>query len=122
MLVLEDDPGFLDVLVEFLVSENLDVSTCDSYASLLAAVQGTPQAIVVADFWGGSHRELSAAERAEIRDLGSRAPTLLLSGRAWAASAVADDLNLLCVLPKPPSLDDVLEQVRRCLSLVLGGD
>jgi len=122
VFVLEDDPGFRDILVEFLVGENLDVSTCDSYTSLVAAVRVTSQAIVVADFWGKSHRELSPAERAEIRDLGRRAPTILLSGRAWAGSAVADELNLVCVLPKPPSLDDVLEQVRRCLSLVLWGD
>jgi hypothetical protein len=61
---------------------------------------------------------LSAAERAEVRDLGSRAPTILLSGRAWAGSALAEELNLVCVLPKPPSLDDLLDQVRRCLSLV----
>jgi DNA-binding NtrC family response regulator len=122
VFVLEDDPGFRDVLVEFLVGENLEVATCDSYTSLLAAVQGTSQAIVVADFWGASHRELSRAERAEIRDLGRRAPTILLSGRAWAGSADADELNLVCVLPKPPSLDDVLEQVRRCLRLVSRSD
>jgi DNA-binding NtrC family response regulator len=121
VFVFEDDPGLRDVLVEFLVGESLEVSTCHSYASLLEAVQAWSEAIVVADFWGASHRELSAAERAELRDLGSRAPTILLSGRAWAGSALAEELNLVCVLPKPPSLDDLLDQVRRCLSLILEG-
>jgi hypothetical protein len=92
---------------------SLEVLTCDTYASLLEAVQTWSEAIVVADSWGTSHRELSAAERAQVRDLGSRAPTILLSGRVWAGSAVAEELNLVCVLPKPSSLDDLLEQVRR---------
>jgi DNA-binding NtrC family response regulator len=122
VFVLEDDPGFRDVLVEFLVGEGLDVSICDTYASLCEAVKASPTAIVVADFWGASHRELSPVERAEIADLGSRAPTILLSGRAWAVAANAAELNVACILPKPPTLDDLLAQVRRCLALVSTGD
>ena len=116
VFVLEDDPEFRRVLVEFLEGEGFDVSTCDSYATLQDAARTFRQAIVLADFWGTSHVELSAAERDQIRDLGRQRPTVLLTGRTWAAAARAEELNLVGILSKPPVLDDVLDHVRRGLT------
>ena len=120
VFVLEDDPGFRAVLVELLADEGLEVSTCDSVASLREAMQTCSKAVVVADFWGTSHHELSAIERSQIADLGSQAPTILLSGRAWAEAATPEELEVASILRKPVTLDDVVAQVRRCLAMVAG--
>jgi DNA-binding NtrC family response regulator len=114
IVVLEDDPGFRRVLVELLEGEGFDVSICATYAALLEAVRLLPSAIVVADFWGTSHRTLTAVERAQIQDLGRHAPTILLTGRAWAASETAEELNIACILGKPPALDELITHVFRC--------
>jgi hypothetical protein len=60
---------------------------------------------------------LSPCERDEIRALGARVPMILLTGRAWGGVADAADLNVICILAKPVVLDDIIEQIRRCLSL-----
>ena len=73
-------------------------------------------------FWGTSHAELSPRERDELRELGRQAPTILLVGRAWIADIQADDLNVVCILPKPVELDEILEQIHRCLNLAAESD
>jgi DNA-binding NtrC family response regulator len=118
VLVLEDHADFRGLLVELLGGEGFDVATCDSYASLCDAVRAFSNAVVVADFWGTSHTELSPAERAQIRDLGSHVPTILLTARAWAVAVNAEELNVACILSKPVSLEDVVSQVVRCVTLV----
>jgi len=120
VFVLEDDPGLRAVLVDLLADEGLDVSTCDSVASLREAVKACPKSIVLADFWGTSHLELSTTERSEIMDLGSQAPTILLSGRVWAESATPDEIEVVSILRKPATLEDVVAQVRRCLAIAAG--
>jgi CheY-like chemotaxis protein len=116
VLVLEDEPDFRRVLVELLAGEGFEVTTCDSYAALWSADIEHDPAVVLADFWGTSHIELSPCERDEIRALGGQVPTILLTGRAWALQADAADLNVNCILAKPVVLDDILEQIRRCLT------
>jgi DNA-binding NtrC family response regulator len=117
VVVLEDDVAFRHVLVEFLEVEGLRVTTCDTYAGLRRKLRKKGPIVVVADFWGTSHVELSSGERAEIRELGLRAPTVLLTARSWAPSASACDLNLVSLLPKPVVLDELITQVRRCLDV-----
>jgi DNA-binding NtrC family response regulator len=118
VFVLEDDVGFRDVLVELLVTESFDVTTCSSYSTLRTALAVHPKPIVLADFWGTSHADLSPDERAEIRELGRLAPTVLMTGRAWAMHANAQQLGVVSIVAKPPELDDIIVQVRRCLALV----
>ncbi len=115
VLLLEDDPSLSSVLVELLADEGFEVAACDSYASLCAALSAADRSIVVADFWGASHVELSLCERDQIREIGRRAPTVLLTGRVWADAVNADDLNVACILPKPLVLDELVAQVLRCL-------
>jgi DNA-binding NtrC family response regulator len=116
VLVLEDDIPFRHVLVELLEGEAFDVAICTTYASLREHVREDRSCIVLADFWGTSHVELSPSEQDEIRQLGQRVPTILLSGRAWATNTDAADLALVCILVKPVALDEILEQLRRCLA------
>jgi DNA-binding NtrC family response regulator len=122
VLVLEDDPDFRRVLVEFLVDEGFDVSICDSYSALREAVRSPGPTIVLADFWGTSHARLSQRERDEILELGRDVPTILLTGRAWAVHASAAELKLVCILPKPARLEDISAQVLSCVSRVLDGE
>jgi two-component system, NtrC family, nitrogen regulation response regulator NtrX len=117
VLVLEDDAELRGVLCEVLQDEGFEVATCDSYAALRGGVAQAGSTIVLADFWGVSHAELSSAERDEIRELGGQVRTILLTGRAWISSVDAADLNLICILPKPVVLDDLIAQIRRCLTL-----
>jgi DNA-binding NtrC family response regulator len=116
-LVLEDDPSFRTVLAELLSDEGLDYRVCHSYAELRAAVDQAGASIVLADFWGTSHLEPTPLERQEIRDLGRRAPTILLTGRSWARHELAEELGVVCLLPKPIDVEQLVEQVRRCLAL-----
>jgi DNA-binding NtrC family response regulator len=115
VLLLEDDAAFSAILFEFLAGEGFEVATCDSYISLRQALDGANRPIVVADFWGASQAKLSPCERDQIRELGSFTPTVLLTGRAWAHAANADELNVACILPKPVDLDELIAQVLRCL-------
>lgn len=117
VLVLEDELNFRQVLVELLADEGFDVSTCESYGALRQAIDADGGPIVLADFWGTSHTELSPHERDEIRELGRTTATVLLTGRAWVANTDPDDLNVVCLLAKPADVDHILEQIRRCLSL-----
>lgn len=115
VLLLEDDPALSDLLVEFLAGEGFEVAACHSYSSLCKEMQVADRPIVVADFWGESHVRLLASERDQIRQLGQSTPTVLLTGRAWADAARADDLNVACILRKPVVLEDLVAQVNRCL-------
>jgi DNA-binding NtrC family response regulator len=118
VLILEDDFEWRRVLVELLESEGFKVSISDSYALLREAVRLSPGCVVLADFWGTSHVQLSPGERDQIRDLGRSAPTILLTGRAWADTVSPQELNVVAISSKPPALEDLVAQVARCLSLV----
>ena len=122
VLLLEDDPDFSAVLVEFLEDEGFAVSSCDSYASLREALDAADRPIVIADFWGASHTELRPCERDQIREVGRLTPTVLLTGRVWADTACADELNLACILPKPVVLEELVAQVLRCIGRAETGD
>jgi DNA-binding NtrC family response regulator len=117
VLLLEDDTALSAVLVELLGSEGLEVTACDSYRSLRDALDPAHRSIVVADFWGASHAELSRCEGDQIRELGGFTPTVLVTGRAWAGAASAAELNVACILLKPVDLDELVAQVHRCLEL-----
>jgi DNA-binding NtrC family response regulator len=117
VLLLEDDESFRGVLLELLESEAFEVSICDSYAALRKSIQAHARVVVLADFWGTSHAVLRPDERDEIRDLASRAPTILLTGRSWTRTTDVDALGVSCIMPKPVALDDLILQVRRCLDV-----
>jgi DNA-binding NtrC family response regulator len=114
LLIFEDDPEFRAVLVEFFGEEGFEVITCASYAHLREAVRSTDRQIVLADFWGASHLELSEVEQNEIRAVARRAPTILVSGRAWTATVSPEDLGVVCIVSKPLVLDALLQQVLGC--------
>jgi DNA-binding NtrC family response regulator len=115
VLLLEDDAALSAVLVDFLAGEGFEVAACNSYSSLREVLDAADRPIVIADFWGASHAELSPCDRDQIRELGRFTPTVLVTGRAWADAARADELNVVCILPKPVALDELVAQVLRCV-------
>jgi two-component system, OmpR family, response regulator len=115
VLLLEDDAALSGLLAELLTGEGFEVAACDSYTSLREALDAADRPIVVADFWGASQARLIACERDQIRELGGFTPTVLLTGRAWADGAKADELNVACILRKPVDVDELVAQVLRCL-------
>lgn len=115
-LVLEDDPTFEAVLLEVLADEGLEPRACESYQALRDTARTLRPAVIVADYWGKGHLELSPDERGSIRELGQFAPTLLLTGRTWALTARAEDLGVVSVLAKPVDLDQLMAGVGSCLA------
>jgi len=117
VLVLEDDDDFRSVLIELLEIEAFEVTVCNSYSELHDSVVEHGSVVVLADFWGSSHADLSPRERDEIRALARLAPTILLSGRAWTRSTPPGDLGLMSILCKPVAIEDLIDHIRRCLDV-----
>jgi len=116
-LVLEDGAALQSVLVDVLRDEGVLHRVCESYGEPRAAIAKGGVVAVLADFWGTSHVELSAAERQEVRELAGLAPTILLTGRSWARAELAHELGLVCLLTKPLELEELIAQLRRCLEV-----
>ena len=55
---------------------------------------------------------MDQAEREQIMALARLVPTVLASGRAWAAEVSAAELGLAALLPKPFDLQALLDVVR----------
>ena len=110
-LLLEDDVALRDLLLEAFSSEDFDVHACENISELREAAARREADVVVADFWGGSQRTLPAADREEIRQLGSYLPVILLTGRSWAADITAEELGARAIIRKPFDLDFLLQTV-----------
>jgi two-component system nitrogen regulation response regulator GlnG len=110
-LLLEDDIALRDLLLEALGGEGFDIRSCDSFAEIRDAAARQEADIVIADFWGGSQRTLPDRDRAEIRDLCSYLPVVLLTGRTWAADTTAEELGAHALIRKPFDLDFLLRTV-----------
>jgi len=114
-LLLEDDVALRDLLLEAFAGEGLDVRACESFDEVRQAAARGDGDIVVADFWGGSQRTLPDSDRAEIRELGSYLPVVLLTGRTWAADTTAEELGARALIRKPFDLDYLLRTVAAAL-------
>ena len=112
--MFEDDPTFHAVLTEVLTDEGFEARACSSYEELCTAASQPDVRLVLADWWGESYLDLSAADRQQIWEVAHRAPTILLTGRAWAHPGLRDELGLVSLLTKPINIEDLLAQVARC--------
>jgi DNA-binding response OmpR family regulator len=111
VLLLEDDPALRGLLHEALGAEDFEVVVCDSYAQIHAAAASSSGDLIVADFWGGGQRRLSTTDRQEILALGSLLPTILLTGRTWAAESTAEELGARALIRKPFDLDVLIAAI-----------
>jgi len=98
----DDDATLRELLRDVLELEGCSVVVCSSLMELhQAAVRGAMLAIV--DGWGSGHLTLGDIERQQIINLARLVPTVLMSGRTWAAKVTAGELGLVALLPKPTS-------------------
>jgi two-component system nitrogen regulation response regulator GlnG len=110
-LLLEDDDALRNLLLEAFTGEGFEVQPCGSFAEVRAAAARGEADVIVADFWGESQRSLPEDDRAQIRELGALLPTVLLTGRTWAADTNADEVGALALIRKPFDLDALLQTV-----------
>lgn len=110
-LLLEDDVALRELLLEAFAGEDIEVVICDSFVEVRDAARRREADIVVADFWGGSQRTLPDSDRADIRELASYLPMILLTGRTWAADTTAEELGARALIRKPFDLDDLLRTI-----------
>ena len=109
--IFDDDATLRELLRDVLEVEGCSVVVCSSLMELhQAAVRGAMLAIV--DGWGSGHLTLGYIERQQIIDLARLVPTVLMSGRTWAAKVTAGELGLVALLPKPFDLQALLDIVR----------
>ena len=109
--IFDDDATLRELLRDVLEVEGCSVVVCSSLMELhQAAVRGAMLAIV--DGWGSGHLTLGDIERQQIIDLARLVPTVLMSGRTWAAKVTAGELGLVALLPKPFDLQALLDIVR----------
>src|SRR5438309_10195808 len=109
--IFDDDATLRELLRDVLELEGCSVVVCSSLMELhQAAVRGAMLAIV--DGWGSGHLTLGYIERQQIIDLARLVPTVLMSGRTWAAKVTAGELGLVALLPKPFDLQALLDIVR----------
>lgn len=116
LLLLEDDQALRDLLIETLAEEGFRVTLVETFGALVAAADVAEverPSVVVADFWGTSHRALSPTDRAEIRRLAALVPVVLLTGRTWAERADVADLGVAALVRKPFDVEHLLQTVRR---------
>jgi hypothetical protein len=114
VLLFEDDPVLMAVLLDLLSDEDSDVTRCESLEEIQVAVGEYPGAVVVSDFWSEtSCVKLGEPERAEIQALGKTASVILTTARAWGAR-LGDKSQFgetVLVVPKPYDLDQLLAAI-----------
>lgn len=70
VLLFEDDPVLMSVLLDLLSDEDIDVTRCESLEEIRVAVGEYPGAVVVSDFWSETRSvKVGEPERAEIQAL-----------------------------------------------------
>ena len=114
VILLEDDAGLREVLLELFSDEGFEVDACITLDEIYTALQQHPGAVVVADSWtAGDYVELGQDQRMEIEALGRTAPLILTTGRAWGRQLDPRQLPLAMIVVKPYDLDDLLERVEQ---------
>lgn len=115
IIVFEDDSVLRSLLIETLELEGYATAEATSFDQALHLAGEEQGQVLVADFWGTSHESLSEDEREQIGALQARARVLLVTGRAWARTATAEQLGVAGIVQKPFDLDRflaVLEAMR----------
>jgi DNA-binding response OmpR family regulator len=116
VLLLEDDVALRGLLLEALTGEDFAVQPCEDFDHLRQRAAERAADLVIADFWGGSQRVLPDDERAQILELCSLLPVILLTGRSWAADTTASELGARALMTKPFDLGNLLDTVERVLA------
>jgi len=108
ILLLDHDPSIRTFLADVLSSEGYRVYPCASVRELRQRRRPETVSLAIVDAWGRSHHALDEAERHEIATLAAEIPTIMVTGRQWAAITSPAELGLRGLLPKPFDLDELL--------------
>ena len=119
ILLLEDDPEIRTFLTDVLRDEGYHVHPCASVEEIRRQRPADSVSLAIVDAWGESHGALDEAERQEIRALAGEIPTIMVTGRQWAAITQPAELGLRGLLPKPFDLDELLGLVRTSVERLL---
>ena len=108
ILLLDDDPSIRTFLTDALTGEGYRVYPCASLRELRQRRRPGTVSLAIVDAWGQSHHALDEAERHEIAALAAEIPTIMVTGRQWAAITSPSELGLRGLLPKPFDLGELL--------------
>ena len=84
-------------------------------AALREVAASLRPSVIIADTWGSSYKSLEPSERFEIAEVAQLAPLILITGQQWAANMTADELGVACILPELVNLEQLIDEIRRCL-------
>jgi DNA-binding response OmpR family regulator len=112
ILVAEDDPVLASVVVEALSDEGHSVAHVPDLAGMRERASAERWDAFVLDSFGRSYSRLDEEYSEALRELSRRAPVIVTTGRAWAASTDARDLGVVAILSKPYDLDALLHTVQ----------
>jgi two-component system, OmpR family, response regulator len=114
LLVVEDDPGILDLLSGALSLAGFEVRTAATAAEALREVAAKPPDLIVLDIMLPDADGFEVLRR--IRGQGSELPVLFLSARDTVADRVAGlTLGAADYVVKPFSMEEVLARIRAVL-------
>jgi DNA-binding response OmpR family regulator len=129
ILVAEDDPEIAGLLKLALEDEGYVAHFSHDSRHAVEAVRSGQYSLLIADQLAGSPTGLSEVTRHWVVQVAGSQPTVLLTGRDWAARAdaeerkrLADELGVSAILPKPFDVDVLLDVVRRLLESATPGD
>jgi len=112
VLLLEDDPALLSVLLELFMDERIDVTVCRSLADIYAALERDPYGVIVTDSWAHTRFDLGRQEQETLLALDALAAVVFTTGRRWAQADPPLTLGTVTVLNKPYDVDELMFAVR----------
>jgi len=119
--LFEDDPALRSLLLEMLQGElAADVESFAAMSELRRRCLEQRPDLIVADFWGASHLKLDEVERAEITELASVAPLVLVSARSWGLDVDVEELGLAAFVAKPLDAERFTALVQEALAASTG--
>lgn len=120
VLIVDDDPAFLEEMVEGLQAEGVAADACRSIgAAITRLLRGSPVRVVVTDVHMPAGSGLELLRRLETLRLPAPPVAIVITGRASLDHAVAAlRLNAVDFLRKPVSAAELAGAIRRALALV----
>ena len=113
ILIADDDPSNREVLAYYLRRQGYDVRTVTDGADAIAAITGSPFALVLLDVVMPGLDGLEALRRIRVTHSPQQLPVILFTGLdAPDALASAGELGANAWLAKPYQLADLLAAVR----------
>ena len=112
VLVVDDDPGVTQVLVDTLATAGFAVRVAHDGDAAIRAVREARPALVLLDLWMPGIDGWGVAWA--LHSLGIGVPLVLVTAEHDAAAAAAE-MGVVTVIQKPFDIDDLLATVHRVL-------